>query len=34
MRFLDPTGSAGSVYWLRAVNSAGRSVFSQPAIAR
>jgi hypothetical protein len=34
MRFVDTSGSAGSVYWLRAVNPAGTSAFSAPAIAK
>ena len=34
MRFVDTSGSPGSIYWLRAVNPAGTSTFSAPAIAR
>ena len=34
MRYVDRTGSVGSVYWLKAVNSAGTSVLSAPAVVR
>ena len=33
-RFVDRSGPPGSIYWLRAVNPAGRSAFSAPALAR
>jgi FG-GAP-like repeat len=34
MRFVDRSGSVASIYWLRAVNPAGTSVFSAPVTAR